>query len=538
MSVPTKAAGTPSLSSLQAALRKSSSPKPGGSPPEQGVKRSLSAVGSDGEPPAKRVSSAGVMAKPGVAKAPIVKTGGSLQGKSSGLSAKGSAPAPAVTGALQKAKGPGPPAKAAVTKTPAASRPPPPGAAVNGNPSAAVSKAPGQALVQDHTDGADMESDSVPAAIVGLVATINASQGTSKQRHLLRLADSLTHKLQIEYLSYFFKAMKKKLSERAQKDGVRVPASTSQSSAALRPAGAVKSAGVAAKPAIPVKKGPPGSAPPVKQAAVAKTPAAAPAPAVTATAAATPAPVPPLSPQSSENMSNDPLYALVGELTEDPVCQDGVLLGDRLNDVLQQLWNGVARTPKDWIAAWQALCIPVERQAEALQKFLNMAFVQTEGHEGEQAPMIVAELVKKQKMKLRSVEEVLVAFGHNLDGILAMNEEAWHVYAFFLTHIFPKPLNTGWGWSRVGWSWQSWWQFVEKCIESLEPPKAFDVIAMVLRLVQEREGVGLVQVPTWTEGERLKKVITKLGELGSCTEAEVYERLGIEGVVAVDSPAV
>lgn len=534
MSVPTKAAGTPSLSSLQAALRKSSSPKPGGPPPEQGVKRSLSAAGSDAEPPAKRVSGASSLAKPGVAKAPIVKTGGSLQGKASGLSAKGTVPAPVVTGALQKAKAPGLPAqKAAVTKTPATSRPSPPGAAVNGNPTAGVSKSAGQVLHHDQADGVEMESDGVPAAIVSLVTSISDKQGSVKQRHLLRLAGNMTDKLQIEHLSFFFKALKKKLSERAQKDGVRVPASTAHSSTAPRPASAVKSASIAAKPAIPVKKGPPGSAPPVKQAAVAKAPVAPPAPAVTPVLAVNPAPSPPPSPQSSENMSNDPLYALVGELTEDPVCQDGVLIDSRLNDVLQQLWNGVARTPKDWIAAWQALCIPVERQSEALQKLLNMAFVQTEGHEGEQAPMIVAELVKKQKIKLRSVEEVLVAFGHNLDGILAMNEEAWHVYAFFLTHIFPKPANTGWGWSRVGWSWQSWWQFVEKCIESLEPPKAFDVIAMVLRLVQEREGVGLIQVPVWTEGERLKKVVTKLGELGSCTESEVYVRLGIEGIVAV-----
>jgi hypothetical protein len=202
-----------------------------------------------------------------------------------------------------------------------------------------------------------------------------------------------------------------------------------------------------------------------------------------------------------------------------------------MTEVLKRLWDGLAPKPKDWLRAWAAMKIPVDKQTDALQSFLNITFVAQADQE--RAPMVVAELVKSHKVKMRSVEEVLAAFGHNLDGILAVNEEAWHVYAQFLMHLYPKPTGSGWGWSRVGWSWTSWWQFAEKCISTLEPAKAFDVIALMLRLIQDKEeGEPLATIQAWTEGDRLPRVLTKLGELGSCEREEVVEKLMMQGVVA------
>lgn len=239
--------------------------------------------------------------------------------------------------------------------------------------------------------------------------------------------------------------------------------------------------------------------------------------------------IPPPSPPPDEELAeSDPLYVLVGELSRDPVCENGELKEARLQEVLKRLWCGTAKRPKDWVVAWHAMVIPVEKQAEALQKVLHMAFA--EEADEEKAPKIIAELVINLKVKMRSVEEVLVAFGHDLDSILAKNDEAWHVYAHFLTHLFPKPQGSGWGWSRVGWSWQSWWQFVEKCVQSLDGDKAFDVIAMTLRLVQDKEGMPLAEVQAWSDGDKLSKVSGKLAELGSCSLDEVVERLGVAGV--------
>jgi len=240
-----------------------------------------------------------------------------------------------------------------------------------------------------------------------------------------------------------------------------------------------------------------------------------------------PAPSPPSSPPADLS-GESPLYALVSELSEDPICEEGILNEPRLNQVLKRLWDGVAQKPKEWVAAWQGLALPGERHAEVLQKFLNMAFVQTQGHSPEEAPMIIAELTKMHKIKMTAVEEVLVAFGHNLDGVLAMNEEAWHVYAYFLLHVYPKPAKSGWGWSRVGWSWLNWWKFVEKCILSLDAVKALDVLSMLLRLVQEKEGLPLSEV--WNDGTKISQVLTTMGERGASGQPEVISRLSIDGV--------
>jgi len=301
------------------------------------------------------------------------------------------------------------------------------------------------------------------------------------------------------------------------------PAAATKSLPAMAPAAATKSA---PPPLAQTKSAPTAlaastkSAPPAGMQPPSK--GAPPRPQVSAPPEATP----PRSPSVSD-LSDNPLYALVSELTEDPVCEEGLIKDARLNQVLKRLWDGVAQKPKDWLAAWQAMLIPGERHGEVLQKFLNMAFVQTEGHEPEQAPMIIAELTKAHKIKMNSVEEVLVSFGHNLDGVLAMNEEAWHVYAYVLLHVYPKPRDAGWGWSRVGWNWIGWWKFVEKCVASLEATKALDVLSMLLRLVQEREEKPLAQV---FDSTKMKQVLPKLAELGQCPEHEVITRLSTEGI--------
>jgi len=237
-------------------------------------------------------------------------------------------------------------------------------------------------------------------------------------------------------------------------------------------------------------------------------------------------------PASPADVPDDALYQLVGELTEDPVVLDGLILEDRLSEVYRRLWDGAARRPKDWVAAWQAMGIPADRQGEALQKLLNLAFVQTE--DPEKAPMILAELVKCHKIKMRSVEDVFVSFGPNLDGILAINEEAWQLFAKFLVYVFPKPASAGWGWSRIGWDWKGWWQFSERCLSSLEPSRSFDVLGLVLRILQDKEGLPIHSCQVWMDGDRLAKVLAKLCDLGGCELPEVAERLTLLGVNAVE----
>jgi len=550
-----------SLSSLQMAIQKqpSGQKRPASDnldfpPPKK------TTISKSGSPAAKQVQ--GLSAKMAsipvgsTPDRPIVKTPGSA-GKSSPSSF------------VKKAPTPGPP--------PHANGSPPP-------------KSPALHHDMDGTYTSVSLDDPLSAtAVADLVSAIEQVPGGGKVRHITKLAEAVGQTLQIEHINHFLKTLRKKVAQRATADGVQVPsektaraANAAKAASVARTAAATSSVSTVVKAAVKAKgsqtpkspaQTPPVKAPP-KAASAVKSPAAVtklpptksppqalpPKATVVKSASnaksvtssepalsngATPAPFgkgnssgppppspPPASPAPEGSPSphdGDPLYVLAGELATDPVTdEDGNLKPSRLDDVLKRLWDGTAKKPKDWVAAWLAMVLPVERQAEALRRFLNMAFVRTE--DPEKAPAIVAELVKAHRIKMKSVEDVLATFADNLDGILALNEEAWQVYAFFLMHIYPKPKEAGWGWSRVGWSWMSWWQFVEKCINNLEGSKAFDVVAMILRLIQDREGLPLAEVPIWDDGEKLSRMTGKLAELGDCTPDEVVERLAEAGV--------
>merc|ERR1719401_783296 len=149
---------------------------------------------------------------------------------------------------------------------------------------------------------------------------------------------------------------------------------------------------------------------------------------------------------------------------------------------------GTAKRPKDWVSAWQAMLIPPDKQAEAVSALLTLAFSMNDSDEANKAPNIIGDLVKNHKVKMKSVEETLIAFGGNIDGLGVSAEEVMQIFAIFLSHVFPKPANTGWGWSRVGWNWMSWWQYAERCVGGLEPERGLDVLASMLKHIQDREG--------------------------------------------------
>eukprot|EP00440_Ansanella_granifera_P074899 gb/GFBE01081285.1/.p1 GENE.gb/GFBE01081285.1/~~gb/GFBE01081285.1/.p1 ORF type:complete len:588 (+),score=147.05 gb/GFBE01081285.1/:1-1764(+) len=578
----------PSLSELKAKLRQ------GGSAPAKGsvAKAPPSADGLKRGPSTEDGLDASAPKKPKVS---IVKTpaGGLARGKSApGLSAKVSSPGSATPPPSSPLPGDFVDANAVVSSTTAmkssgavfqkasiAKVAPVPSKKLGGapppmrpaEPFLAPQRPPPRAAMDGDLAALPFADGAVsPMAIEDLVSTMEASPSSAKQKYAVQLAEAIGGTLQIEHINHFLRALKQKIQQRAQANGIQAHASQApkalaapspseaaamnlavpKSAAVAKPAvakvmvtKAAASKAAASKSAAIAKVPPPGGAtPPPKAAvtkAVVKVPTAAKAskapvkaPAATPespadAAESQPAASPPASPPA-----DDALYQLVGDLAEAPVVQDGMLLENRLLEVFKRLWDGVARKHKDWIAAWQSMGIPVDRQVEALQKFLNFAWVKTE--DPEKAPAIIAELVKAHKIKMRSVEEVLINFGHNLDGILAMNEEAWQVYAKILVHVFPKPAVAGWGWSRVGWSWQSWWQFAERCIQTLEPSRAFDVLGLILRLIQDREGQPLPQVQAWLDGDRFAKVLAKLCELGACEQPEVIERLSLLGVIATE----
>merc|ERR1719329_673397 len=105
------------------------------------------------------------------------------------------------------------------------------------------------------------------------------------------------------------------------------------------------------------------------------------------------------------------------------------------------------------------------------------------------------------------------------------------IFALMLVHFFPRPANAGWGWSRIGWSWSTWWSMLVRCIETADPQSAFGVLALAVVMMQEKSGVPLLEIDAWSEGSRTDKLRDKLATLAGVDSAEVNGLLIPLGVV-------
>jgi len=383
------------------------------------------------------------------------------------------------------------------------------------------------------------------AAINGVVKAIREAPGNAaKIRSVVQLATAMGETLQMEHIDRFLRVLKTKVIQRARSEGEDLAAGgpakiqvAAAASLAQPPGNETASPPAAAAPA----KAPAGKAPAAGNGAAAAPAAklggaAKPAAGKAAAPAQQPKPTKPLPEvklarsvaPAGAKPGEDLLTPFLSELEAKPVCTDGVLSEARLAAVLKQLWDGAASTPKDWATAWQAMKIPADKQGTALQKLLNMTFMQA--NSSGRAALVVAELVKAHKVKLRRIEEVLVTFGGDLKSVLAVNKSAWLIYAHFLVHVFPKPTDSGWGWSRVGWTWQSWWHFAEQCIKTLDRPIALEVLRVILRLVQQSEGKPIAQVQPWSEADSIQQVVAKVRELGACDQNEALRKLSAHGI--------
>mmetsp|Transcript_93547 Transcript_93547/g.235664 ORF Transcript_93547/g.235664 Transcript_93547/m.235664 type:complete len:485 (-) Transcript_93547:139-1593(-) len=443
-----------------------------------------------------------------------------------------------------KAGGPGAPAlKKAMASSGAAVAPAKVGNMSAGDAPAAKSLAPSTAATAKATfiagPGKTTTAAGLSDAVISsVVRTIREAPGNAKIRSVVQLANAVGEALPMEHIDRFLRVLKTRVVQRAQGEGVdlqanepvRIEAAATQPpanetaplalAAPLAKAPVGKELAAVGGGATAAKLG--GAARPVGGSAVAparQPKVSQPPPEVKLAQSIAPA---------ISKAGQDLLTPFLSQLDATPVCTDGKLSEARLAAVLKQLWDGAAQTPKDWAIAWQAMNIPVDKQATALQKLLNMTFMQA--NSSGRAALVVAELVKAHRVKLRRIEEVLVTSGENLKSMLVVNKSVWQVYAHFLVHVFPKPADSGWGWSRVGWSWQSWWHFCEQCVKSLEATLASDVLCLILRLIQQSEGQPIAQVQPWSEADALQRVVTKLSELGACEQSEVVQKLSGHGI--------
>ena len=203
---------------------------------------------------------------------------------------------------------------------------------------------------------------------------------------------------------------------------------------------------------------------------------------------------------------DDPLYALLGQVLEDRVTDDdGQVREATLERYLEVLIvQKAVRKPKDWVEVWAKMQIPIESQAAVLTPILRFAIQHAPQGFGKE----LGELLKGHRTKTSAMQEaVRAAYGGSADPPGTLRE------CLFL--VFPKSPTSEWGWARVGWGWQQWWQLAEGLLSSLDGASAFDELSRLLDALEAKSGIALAKQQIWDE-KRLglaRSLLCKLGHI-------------------------
>lgn len=211
-----------------------------------------------------------------------------------------------------------------------------------------------------------------------------------------------------------------------------------------------------------------------------------------------------------EFQDTDPYYSLLGEVQEHRVynAETNTVEEERLIAYCERLFiQGHAKKPKDWVEVWAAMLIPVEIQAEVLEVILRFAHEQKPENLGE----IMFELLKGMRVKVPAAQTAI-------KKVFAGAESTHGNLSVLLYRVYPKSPHSAWGWSRVGWGWQVWWQFLEQTLEVLQPTVAFDELALLLDRIEAGGDVPLSKQEVWKTQDRLSKAQKLLCKFGGLEE--------------------
>eukprot|EP00929_Paragymnodinium_shiwhaense_P118462 TRINITY_DN90386_c0_g1_i1.p1 TRINITY_DN90386_c0_g1~~TRINITY_DN90386_c0_g1_i1.p1 ORF type:complete len:759 (+),score=222.98 TRINITY_DN90386_c0_g1_i1:89-2365(+) len=216
-------------------------------------------------------------------------------------------------------------------------------------------------------------------------------------------------------------------------------------------------------------------------------------------------------------------HALISELSTSPILSGNGVAAQldlqRFRSIVTELLDGVARRPIDWLQVWAAMQLPQEERSLAVGMMLEVAVERLQANVAglNEVPAVVFELVKSHRVKVKHVEDGLGHLAGQLKGekdletlLLGLAQEfsgddlkvsslqSWRiarqVYAACLVSLYPRPQSSGWGWSRVGWSFHTWLTVVSKCIERLERRDAFGCLAAILMLLQKQAQQPLMEL--------------------------------------------
>jgi hypothetical protein len=183
--------------------------------------------------------------------------------------------------------------------------------------------------------------------------------------------------------------------------------------------------------------------------------------------------------------------------------------------------------PKDWSRAWSQHCLSfcASQEEEAYMVATILEGPLPDGAGEDLAPRVVVELCRTKTVQLKSVEDALASLAEKLEDLIEINENAWQVFSAILMYLFPKTASSSFGWQFQGWNWVSWWQLLDRILSACSAFRAFDILVLVLQMMQENAQNLIKDMQVWKEPGRMAKVRKALATWGSMEESAVAETL-------------
>lgn len=197
---------------------------------------------------------------------------------------------------------------------------------------------------------------------------------------------------------------------------------------------------------------------------------------------------------------------------------------DRFEEAMQAMLQA---EPHDWKTIWAAQKISTKDQSSALAALGQAA---AKAGDIDSVCTLFTTLAGAKLVHMSAIEAALAALAANLEELVGSYENAWHLHSQSLHHFFPRSDHSSWGFQEKTWTWNSWWQMVERVLSKSDNFRAFDILVLVLQMMQEASGLPVKEQQVWKESGRVSKVRKVLCTWGDMDEKSILETLSAYGV--------
>jgi len=191
-------------------------------------------------------------------------------------------------------------------------------------------------------------------------------------------------------------------------------------------------------------------------------------------------------------------------------------------------------SPEDWSKAWHELQIPRQAEMEMLtllfEVVVNKDMVNKESGFFDFVPKVVIELIRSRQVFNKNVELALKVVSRRMEDLAQVNDQAWHLLSYMMLYLYPKGRGTDWGLFYMAWTWETWWKTTKEVLGAAQKYRAFDILVLLLQLMQEKSEQVLKSLPAWSDPSKTAKAREVLCQWGDMDEAAILETLSAYGV--------